>query len=113
MRTLGLRGVLKLMEGARNRRAEFIAAVAYCEGDSVCKTFEGRLEGRVALRPAGRRGFGYDPLFVPAGFARTLAQMPFSEKCAASHRGRALKAMASWLGLRAVSGSARSGRSGP
>ena len=52
---------------------------------------EEKMEGHVILEPRGTNGFGYDPLFVPAGFDRTFAELSSAEKNALSHRGRALK----------------------
>jgi XTP/dITP diphosphohydrolase len=97
--TLGLDGILKLMDGMSARGAEFVSAVAYCGGSSEPCVFTGRLKGRVALRPSGQAGFGFDPIFVPAGKRRTLAQMTFAQKCAISHRARALRAFGGWLSL--------------
>jgi XTP/dITP diphosphohydrolase len=97
--TLGLNGILKLMDGMSARDAEFVSAVALCDGSSEPRVFMGRLKGRVALRPLGEGGFGFDPIFVPAGRRRTLAQMTFAEKCAVSHRAVALRAFGGWLSL--------------
>ena len=52
---------------------------------------EGRLLGRIGRQPVGVAGFGYDPIFVPAGGDRTLAELAPHEKHAISHRGRALR----------------------
>lgn len=97
--TLGLEGILKLMDGNSARGAEFLSAVAYCDGSSEPRVFAGRLKGRVALRPSGQGGFGFDPIFIPTGARRTLAQMTLAEKCAISHRASALRAFGGWLNL--------------
>jgi len=97
--TLGLKGILKLMEGISVRDAEFVSAVAYCDGSSEPHVFVGRLKGRMTLHPLGERGFGFDPVFVPAGARGTLAQITFAEKCAISHRGSALRTFGEWLRL--------------
>jgi XTP/dITP diphosphohydrolase len=55
---------------------------------------EGVLEGRIAAAPRGSRGFGYDPVFVPEGETRTLAELTPAEKNAISHRSRAARALA-------------------
>ena len=55
--------------------------------------FEGRCEGVLAREPVGGQGFGYDPLFIPAGHDRTYAQLSEAEKNQISHRARA------WAGL--------------
>ena len=61
-------------------------------GERVIAT-EGACEGRIARAPRGDGGFGYDPLFVPAGGALTMAELPSAAKHALSHRGAALRAM--------------------
>lgn len=60
-------------------------------------TFEGRCPGRLVQEPIGGRGFGYDPLFVPDGFACTYAQLDEAAKNKISHRGRAWLNLESWL----------------
>lgn len=58
--------------------------------------FEGRCDGALEIEPRGGAGFGYDPLFVPTGFARTYAELGEEEKNRISHRGRAWAALAAW-----------------
>ncbi|HJC28943.1 MAG TPA: non-canonical purine NTP pyrophosphatase [Candidatus Dietzia intestinipullorum] len=60
----------------------------------VEKTAEGRWPGRVLRAPRGDAGFGYDPLFLPEGEDRSAAELTPGQKDAASHRGRALRALA-------------------
>jgi XTP/dITP diphosphohydrolase len=59
--------------------------------------FEGRCEGHLCETPAGGGGFGYDPLFVPAGRLVTFAELPAGAKNQVSHRGRAWAQLAAWL----------------
>jgi XTP/dITP diphosphohydrolase len=59
--------------------------------------FEGRCPGMIDLEERGSSGFGYDPLFVPDGYAKTFAEMALEEKREISHRGRALRALAIYL----------------
>jgi XTP/dITP diphosphohydrolase len=59
--------------------------------------FRGACPGRVVRAPRGSGGFGYDPLFVPSGGARTFAELGAAEKDAASHRGRALRSLVGHL----------------
>jgi XTP/dITP diphosphohydrolase len=83
------------------RRARFrtVALTAFPEGDEVwC---EGEVVGTIATVSRGTAGFGYDPVFVPEGEARTFAQMTAEEKAAVSHRGRAFTALARALAERA------------
>ena len=53
------------------------------------KIFEGRTEGSI-VAPRGKRDFGWDPVFLPAGFSQTYAEMDADTKNSISHRGRAL-----------------------
>jgi len=96
-KTVGQRGVLRLMEEAADRHAEFISAVAYSDGHSRPRVFTGRLSGTIARRSLGQKGFGFDPIFIPQGGGVTLAQLDMRQKCQISHRAVALKSLASWL----------------
>ena len=75
------------------RRAHFACAAALVLPSGREHVSEGMLRGRLTRTPMGSNGFGYDPIFVPEGDDRTLAQMSSEEKDAISHRGRALR----WL----------------
>ena len=59
--------------------------------------FEGIVEGHIAQCASGSEGFGYDPLFIPEGSAKTYAEMTPAEKNALSHRGRAVRKLAEFL----------------
>ncbi|MCR4844174.1 MAG: RdgB/HAM1 family non-canonical purine NTP pyrophosphatase [Bacteroidales bacterium] len=59
--------------------------------------FDGVMEGTIALKRAGKGGFGYDPVFIPNGYDKTNAELGESVKNAISHRGKALRAMAEYL----------------
>lgn len=99
-KTIGLDGIIRLMEGARSRKAEFVSVVAYCNESPRSKLFAGRLKGRIAAELKGRGGFGFDSIFIPEGRGKTLAEMSLAEKCVLSHRSVALRALASWLTTR-------------
>src|SRR2546430_17692228 len=58
----------------------------------------GSWEGHIATSPRGLGGFGYDPVFVPEGSARTAAELDPAEKNAVSHRGQALRELIAMLG---------------
>lgn len=77
--------------------ARFVCALCLAEGGRVVSEFQGTLEGRITLHPRGTHGFGYDPLFVPQGYAQeTLAELPAEVKNRISHRARALALLADW-----------------
>jgi XTP/dITP diphosphohydrolase len=84
--------LLRELAEAADRTARFRCVIALASPDGTCRTVEGRCEGRIAERPSGAGGFGYDPLFVPDGCSLTFAEMPQAEKNAISHRGNALRA---------------------
>lgn len=96
-RTVGPEALARLLGNARDRDAEFIGAVAYCWGRSKVRVFAGRLKGRISGRPRGANGFGFDPVFIPEGKRKTLAEMTLEEKCEISHRSLALRALGDWL----------------
>jgi len=82
--------LLRRMAGERDRRAAFRCVLVGVLPDGREITVEGECAGTLLEEERGGRGFGYDPLFVPEGHARTFAEMTLGEKAALSHRGRAL-----------------------
>jgi len=71
-------------------RARFVAAICLAWPDGKTATYVGQADGRIAAA-AGAGGFGYDPIFVPDGFALTYAELGAGEKNRISHRARALE----------------------
>lgn len=94
-RKIGNEGILKLMKGVGQRKAEFRCVVAFSEGRKV-KLFKDAVRGRITHSIRGRFGFGFDPIFCPQGEERTLAQMKMEEKNRFSHRARAFRKFALW-----------------
>ncbi|GAA4285076.1 RdgB/HAM1 family non-canonical purine NTP pyrophosphatase [Brevibacterium daeguense] len=82
---------------APHRTAAFVCAAAYVEPGGVQFVEVGRFEGSLAMAPRGSAGFGYDPIFAPAGDDRTAAELTAEEKNARSHRRLALTALAEHL----------------
>ncbi|MDT7688456.1 MAG: XTP/dITP diphosphohydrolase [Acidobacteriota bacterium] len=73
------------------RRARFVCVIAVADPSiGVVETFEGTCEGRIAHAPRGMGGFGYDPIFIPEGHAKTFGELPDEVKHSISHRARAL-----------------------
>lgn len=90
--------LLERLRGVDDRRAAFVCAVVIVRDGKVLWEGEGRCEGTIAEREAeGVHGFGYDPLFIPAGETRTFAEMSPAEKDRISHRGVALRAAVDFL----------------
>jgi len=97
LRTIGNKGVLKLMEGVKDRRAEFLSAVAFCAPDTQPLSFNGVVEGNISFEERGKHGFGFDPIFIPReGDGRTFGEMEMEEKNKLSHRARAIRQFARW-----------------
>jgi XTP/dITP diphosphohydrolase len=85
--------------GARKdaRRARFRCVLALARNGQILGVFEGIVEGRIADRPHGRHGFGYDPIFVAEGFHQTFGELAPAEKNQLSHRARALEKLRAFL----------------
>jgi len=82
--------LLRRMKGATDRRARFVTVAVLRLSDGQTFASSGVLRGSITEIPRGGGGFGYDPLFVPEGSPRTLAEMSLAEKNRISHRQRAL-----------------------
>jgi len=88
--------LLQELDGKGDRSAQFRTVIAYYDGNDL-HTFEGALHGSIGHEKRGDGGFGYDPLFIPTGDERTLAQMSPDEKNSISHRGKAVRNFAEFL----------------
>ena len=99
-RTIGNKGLLKLMDRVDNRKATFRSVIAYFSlalKSLIC--FEGSVSGEIIReerKAAGRMGFGFDPIFKPDESDKTFAQMNVAEKCNRSHRAAAFRKFAEW-----------------
>jgi len=83
---------------APGRQATFVCVAALAAPDGREWLERGVVDGVILAAPRGGGGFGYDPLFAPAGDGRTFAEMPPAEKNAISHRARAFGAVARFFG---------------
>jgi XTP/dITP diphosphohydrolase len=77
------------MANAADRRAWFVAALCVAWPDDHTETFVGRIDGVATWPPRGDKGFGYDPMFVPAGSVATFGELDAADKHTVSHRARA------------------------
>lgn len=83
------------------RTARFVCSIALCDPATLeTEIFNGICEGHIARQPRGRHGFGYDPLFVPRGYAQTFGELSDTVKQRISHRARALAAVSRYLNKR-------------
>jgi XTP/dITP diphosphohydrolase len=85
--------LLARMGGVADRRARFVSVIALRLPSGGEFTSRGILPGKIATRLAGMKGFGYDPLFIPDGYSRTLGQLSAREKNMISHRCKAVERM--------------------
>lgn len=85
--------VRELVEHARPWRARFVCFAACALADGRSLVARGECGGFIVERARGRGGFGYDPIFVPAGFERTWAELDDAAKDRVSHRGVAFRAL--------------------
>ncbi len=76
--SLGMDGICALAGHYEDRSAFTTNVHVYFDGETV-KVFEGRLDGRISDKPRGTTGFGYNPVFIPEGCAKTLAEMSEAE----------------------------------
>lgn len=81
--------VLKKLEGIDERHARFKTVITYISENGQLVQFEGIVEGEILKEKRGSGGFGYDPIFMPAGYSLTFAEMTMDQKNAISHRARA------------------------
>jgi XTP/dITP diphosphohydrolase len=80
-------------------RLRYVCVIAHVGSGGQETLFWGECAGTMAAQRAGAGGFGYDPVFVPGGESRTMAELSDGEKDAISHRGHAARALGEWLGV--------------
>ncbi len=96
-KTIGNKGILKLLKGISNRKAVFRSAVSYSKPNFSARCFSGVALGKIFHEERGSHGFGYDPIFKPfRGGDKTFAEMTIEDKNQYSHRSKALKKFAKW-----------------
>ena len=83
--------LLDRLHGESNRFARFVCVIAVASVEGVIGTATGVVDGEIAVSPRGKRGFGYDPIFIPVGYDRTMAELSSKEKNSISHRSKALR----------------------
>jgi XTP/dITP diphosphohydrolase len=88
--------LLKNLEGSQSRQAQFRTVITLM-APGLTKQFEGIVTGQIINEYRGSGGFGYDPVFLPDGFTKTLAEMSMEEKNAISHRARAVNKLVDYL----------------
>jgi len=86
-----IKKLLRLLEGKENRRARFVSNVVFYLPEDFGLWTEGYCYGSIAQKPVGDEGFGYDPVFIPEEYNKTMAELSPEEKNKISHRGKAVR----------------------
>ena len=89
--------LLHVLEGIEDRRARFICSAALVISKDNIETFEGVLDGDISYNIRGNSGFGYDPLFIPKNYDKTMAELGLKVKNKISHRYIAIKGILSLI----------------
>jgi XTP/dITP diphosphohydrolase len=89
----GIAQLLTELDGVDDRRARYVCELVALGPDGEERRGTGLLEGAIATKRQGAEGFGYDPIFIPAGEERTVAELGNEWKRANSHRARAAAAI--------------------
>ena len=91
-KTIGNDGILNLMRGEENRVAHFKSVIAFFDNGKI-KLFIGKTKGVIFTEKRGTKGFGFDPIFLPADERSTFAEMSLTTKNLYSHRQKSLREM--------------------
>ncbi|SNZ09630.1 XTP/dITP diphosphohydrolase [Persephonella hydrogeniphila] len=83
--------LLRLLKEKENREARFVSVVVFYKPEDFGIWTEGYCYGKIIDKPRGNKGFGYDPVFIPEGYTKTMAELDPEEKNRISHRGKAVK----------------------
>jgi non-canonical purine NTP pyrophosphatase (RdgB/HAM1 family) len=93
---LGNKGLCRLLEGHKDRGATAKVVFGYYDGKNL-SVFDAEMKGSIAKSPRGKRGFGWDPIFIPEGWNKTWAEMTTEEQAETSMRKIALKKLEDFL----------------
>lgn len=96
LHTIGIDGILKLLEGKRNRHAYYKTAIGYAAASGT-RVFAGIAKGTISVDVHGGRIFGHDSIFIPEGYSRTFSELGVQEKNAVSHRAKAFRKFAAYF----------------
>ncbi len=94
-KTVGNKGILKLMSRIKDRRAIFKSVIAFCQPSNEPVIFAGSVEGEIAKTIQGREGFGFDPIFLYGD--KTFGEIATDEKNEVSHRRAAFDELIGWV----------------
>ena len=93
--SFGIKGIAELVERYENKKARVKTVIGYSKGEDI-NFFTGELKGTIVL-PRGESDFGFDPIFQPEGYDKTMAEMTADEKNAISMRNKAVLKLREYL----------------
>jgi len=85
--------ILKRLKYKKNRKATFVCSLSYKSAKGKIITVQGNLKGTISTKIKGKKGFGYDPIFIPKGKSMTFGQMSKTKKMRIDHRYLAYRAL--------------------
>ena len=94
--TIGVDGLLRLMNRENHREAYFQASLAVASAHGVIQSFTAKVYGKISHKSMGKNGFGFDPVFIPKGTETTFAQGGGEFKQKYSHRAKVFRKLAKW-----------------
>ncbi len=98
LKHVGRENICKLLKEF-DRSAKGVCAVGYYDGKDF-RCFKGEVKGKIAEKPIGDNGFGWDPIFIPENHNKTFAEMSLEEKNKISHRSQAWKKFKEFLDIK-------------
>lgn len=93
---MGNEGLARLLDG-KERSAEVSDIIVFIDEFGKDHVFIGKIDGLIAKKPRGDKGWGWDPVFIPEGSSKTFGEMEEAEKNKYSMRAKALKLFKKWL----------------
>ena len=94
-KSIGAKGIIDFLHG-KDRSADAVTVVAYCDSTGKARTFEGRVRGRISKSIRKRNEFDWDMIFIPDGYDSTYSELDIGEKNEISQRRLALEKFAKW-----------------
>ena len=91
-----IKKLLENLSGFNNKNARFRTVISLIISENIF-SFEGVINGKIIHEIRGNSGFGYDPVFIPSGYSKTLAELSLKEKNTISHRSIAINKMMNFL----------------
>ena len=92
LESVGNHGICTMLANFTQRTASAVTCIGYFDGSS-CHIFRGVTTGTIAVQPRGDHGFGWDPIFIPAGLDKTFAELTTAERATVSMRHQATVAL--------------------